>query len=103
MAADGYVIEVRSPPDTLGEQTKQVWYAHIHERSRAIRALRKAACAGLQSAVDVIWTEKHRILRERLAILSCPFRFLGSAVFFPGHLRGSDAQRAARVFDPQVW
>jgi hypothetical protein len=67
MAAEGYIIEVTNPPDALGERTRQVWYAHIHERGRAIRAVRKAAGAGRQAAVDFVRTEKHRILLlERL-------------------------------------
>jgi hypothetical protein len=67
--ADGYVIEVTRVPGPDGEPSRETWYAHIHDRDRAVRAVRKAAGAGRQAAVDVVRAEKHRILLERLAIL----------------------------------
>jgi len=74
--ADGYVIQVTSVPNTNGERSKEIWYAHIHDRDRAIRAVRKAAGAGRRAAVDVVRTEKHRVLLERLAILEGEVRQL---------------------------
>jgi hypothetical protein len=74
--ADGYVIEVTSAPGLDGEQSREIWYAHIHDRKRAIRAVRRAAGAGRRTDVDVVRTEKHRILLERLAILEGEVRQL---------------------------
>ena len=48
---------------------REVWYAHIPDRKRAIRAVRKAAGAGKDVAVDILRAERHIILLERLALL----------------------------------
>jgi len=41
--ADGYIIELTNPPAAEGKPAKEIWYAHIPDRKRAIRAVRKAA------------------------------------------------------------
>ena len=67
--ADGYIIEVTNPFVAAGEPVKQTWYAHIHDRTKAIRAVRKAAGASKHVTVDVVRTERHVILLERLGLL----------------------------------
>jgi hypothetical protein len=67
--ADGYVIELTCPQAAEGERLKEIWYAHISDRNRAIRAVRKAAGVGKAVAVEIVRTESHRILFERLALL----------------------------------
>jgi hypothetical protein len=67
--ADGYLIEVTNPLAADGEPVKQTWYAHIHDRTKAIRAVRKAAGASKHVTVDVVRTERHVILLERLGLL----------------------------------
>jgi hypothetical protein len=76
MPADGYVIEVKIEASSDGERSSEIWYAHIHDRDRAIRAVRKAAGAGRQAAVDIVRTEKHKTLVERLAVLEGEVRLL---------------------------
>jgi hypothetical protein len=67
--ADGYVVEITSPEEIEGKPLRQVWYAHIADRSRAIKAVRKAAEAGRHAAVEIVRPERHKILLERLALL----------------------------------
>jgi hypothetical protein len=67
--ADGYIIELTNPPAPEGERAKEIWYAHIPDRKRAIRAVRKAAGAGKAAVVDIVRPERHKILLERLALL----------------------------------
>src|ERR1700680_4624574 len=67
--ADGYIIEVTNPFVAADEPVKQIWYAHIHDRNRAIRAVRKAAGAPQEVSGDVVRSERHVILLERLGIL----------------------------------
>jgi len=69
MPADGYVIEVKSEVNADGERSREIWYAHIHDRVRAVRAVRRAARVGRQATVDVVRSEKHKTLVERLAVL----------------------------------
>jgi hypothetical protein len=67
--ADGYIIEVTIPPTAGGKPTKAIWYAHIHDKKRALRAVRKASGADKGMAVEIIRAERHGILLERLGIL----------------------------------
>ena len=67
--ADGYVVEITNPPEVEGKPQRQIWYAHIPDRNRAIKAVRKAAEAGRRAAVEIVRPEKRRILLERLALL----------------------------------
>jgi hypothetical protein len=67
--ADGYIIEITSPPAAGGEPMKQIWYAHIPDKKRAITAVRKAAGASQNVAVEIVRTERHLILLQRLGIL----------------------------------
>jgi hypothetical protein len=67
--ADGYIIELTNPRAAEGKPAKEIWYAHIPDRKRAIRAVRKAAGVGKAVAVDIVRPERHRILLERLALL----------------------------------
>jgi hypothetical protein len=67
--ADGYVLEVTNSSQIEGKPPRQIWYAHIPDRDRAIRAVRKAAAAGRYAAVEIVRSERHRILLERLALL----------------------------------
>ena len=67
--ADGYVVEVRTPPLAGGESVKEIWYAHIPDEKRAIKAVRKAAGAGKDTAVNVVRAESHKVLLERLGLL----------------------------------
>ena len=85
--ADGYIIEVTNPFAAAGEPEKTIWYAHIHDKKRAIRAVRKAAGAKKDVSVDVVRSERHVILLERLGILegevrSCPMDRAGSLIRF---------------------
>jgi hypothetical protein len=66
--ADGCIIEITDPP-FAGKPFKEIWYAHILDRKRAIKAVRKAAGAGKTVAVDIVRPERHRILLEHLALL----------------------------------
>jgi len=63
--ADGYIIEITNPPFAEGKLFKEIWYAHIPDRKRAIKAVRKAAGAGKTVAVDILRPERHKILLER--------------------------------------
>jgi hypothetical protein len=67
--ADGYIVEVTNPFPVAGEPNKQIWYAHIYDRQRAMKAVRKAAGARKHVSVDIVRTERHVILLERLGIL----------------------------------
>ena len=67
--ADGYVLEIKNAPEVDGKPLRQIWYAHIPDRNRAIRAVRKAAEAGEHAAVEIVRPERHKILLERLALL----------------------------------
>jgi hypothetical protein len=67
--ADGYIVEVTNPFAAADEPARQIWYAHIHDKARAIRAVRKAAGAAKHLSVDIVRTERHVILLERLGIL----------------------------------
>jgi hypothetical protein len=67
--ADGYIIEVTNPLAAADEPVRQIWYAHIPDKAKAIRAVRKAAGATKQASVDVVRTERHVILLERLGLL----------------------------------
>jgi hypothetical protein len=67
--ADGYIVEVTTPQEAEGKPLRQTWYAHIPDKNRAIRAVRKAAEAPKGAAVDVVRPEKHKVLLERLALL----------------------------------
>jgi hypothetical protein len=67
--ADSYVIEIKNTPEVEGTPLRQIWYAHIPERNRAIKAVRKAAGAGRHAAVEIVRPERHKILLERLALL----------------------------------
>jgi len=67
--ADGYIIELTNPPAAEDKPVKEIWYAHIPDRKRAIRAVRRAARAGRAVAVDIVRPESHKILLERLALL----------------------------------
>ena len=67
--ADGYVLEIKNTPEVEGKPIRQIWYAHIPDRNRAITAVRKAAEAGRYAAVEIIRPERHKILLERLALL----------------------------------
>ena len=67
--ADGYIVEVTNPDASDSEPTKQIWYAHIHDRNQAIKAVRKASGAKRHAAVDIVRPEKHIMLLERLGIL----------------------------------
>jgi hypothetical protein len=67
--ADGYVLEVINSSQIEDKPARQLWYAHIPDRSRAIKAVRKAAEAGRHAAVEIVRPERHRILLERLALL----------------------------------
>ena len=67
--ADGYVLEVTNSFRIEGKSRRQIWYAHIPDRNRVIKAVRKAAEAGKHAAVEIVRTERHKILLERLALL----------------------------------
>jgi len=67
--ADGYIIELTNPPAAEDKPVKEIWYAHIPDRKRAMRAVRRAAGAGKAVAVDIVRPERHKILLERLALL----------------------------------
>ncbi len=67
--ADGYVLEITNRHDVEGKPPRQIWYAHIPDRNRAIKAVRKAAEAGRHAAVEIVRPERHKILLERLALL----------------------------------
>ena len=67
--SDGYIVEVTNPFVGADEPAKQIWYAHIPDKARAIRAVRKAAGATKHVSVDVVRTERHIFLLERLGIL----------------------------------
>lgn len=67
--ADGYVLEVTNPSEVEGKPPRQIWYAHIPDRNRAIKAVRKAAEAGKHAAVEIVRAERHQVLLERLALL----------------------------------
>jgi hypothetical protein len=67
--ADGYVIEITSPEEIEGKSLRQIWYAHIPDKNRAIKAVRKAAEAGRHAAVAIVRPERHKVLLERLALL----------------------------------
>ena len=67
--ADGYVIEVTISLTSDGEPIKAIWYAHIHDKKRALRAVRKASGADRHMAVEIIRGERHKVLLERLGIL----------------------------------
>ena len=65
----GYIIELTRPPAAEGKPPKEIWYAHIHDKERAIRAVRKAAGAKKEVAVDIVREESHKMLLERLGLL----------------------------------
>ncbi len=65
----GYIIEITKPPATEGKPLKEIWYAHIQDKERAIRAVRKAAGARKEVAVDIVRMESHKMLLERLGLL----------------------------------
>ena len=67
--ADGYIIELTNPPAAEDKPVKEIWYAHIPDRKRATRAVRKAAGAAKAVTVDIVRPERHKILLERLALL----------------------------------
>ena len=67
--ADDYILEVTNPLAAADEPAKRIWYAHIHDKARAIRAVRKAAGATKEVSVDVVRRERHVILLERLDLL----------------------------------
>jgi hypothetical protein len=67
--ADGYIIEITNPPVAEDKPLKEIWYAHIPDRKRALKPVRKAARAAKDAAVDIVRPERHKILLERLALL----------------------------------
>ena len=67
--SDGYIVQVTTAPMDGGAAVKEIWYAHIHDGKRAIRAVRKAAGAAKDVAIDIVRAEKHSVLLERLGVL----------------------------------
>ena len=65
----GYIIEITKLPATEGKPLKEIWYAHLQDKERAIRAVRKAAGARKEVAVDIVRMESHKMLLERLGLL----------------------------------
>ena len=62
--ADGYIIEVTNSPVAEGKPLKETWYAHIHDKKRAIKVVRKAAGVTKHVAVEVVRVESHKMLLE---------------------------------------
>lgn len=67
--ADGYVVEVGGPREAEDKPDREIWYAHIPDKGKAVRAVRKASGASRNTAVEIVRSERHKILLERLALL----------------------------------
>ena len=69
LMSHGYIIELTKPPAAEGKPLKEIWCAHIHDKERALKAVRKAAGARNVVAVDIVRVESHKMLLERLGLL----------------------------------
>ena len=78
----GYMILVRTPSGG-GEDTKQIWFAHIPDRDRAVQAVEIGAGAAQGNKVTVLGTIRHAVLVDQLGVPE------GEARSFVGRLPAS--------------
>ena len=63
----GYMILVRTPTGD-GEDTKQIWFAHIPDRDRAVQAVETGAGGAQGTRVTVVGTVRHAVLVDHLGV-----------------------------------
>ena len=61
------MILVRTPTGD-GEDAKQIWFAHIPDKDRAVQAVETGAGAAQGTRVTVLGTVRHAVLVDQLGV-----------------------------------
>jgi hypothetical protein len=64
----GYMILVRTARMAGFEDTKDIWFAHIPDMARAVKAVETAIGAAQGTKVTVLGTIRHAVLVDQLGV-----------------------------------
>jgi hypothetical protein len=64
----GYMILVRTAPMTGFEDIKEIWFAHIPDRERAVQSVETATAAAQGTIVTALGTIRHAVLVDQLGV-----------------------------------
>jgi hypothetical protein len=64
----GYMILVRTVRMVGFEDSKDIWFAHIPDRERAVKAVGTATGAAQATKVTVLGTIRHAVLVDQLGV-----------------------------------
>jgi hypothetical protein len=64
----GYMILVRTARMAGFEDTKDIWFAHIPDMERAVKAVETATGAAQGTKITVLGTIRHAVLVDQLGV-----------------------------------
>ena len=64
----GYILLVKTPGDGGRVDTSEIWFAHIKDQEKAVRAVEAAVAAAQAAVITVLGTVRHAVLVDQIGV-----------------------------------